>query len=104
MSTSNNFFILFVVSLILFGRSYSECISMESLNTNSSPQELEEVSEQNALHTRTVDDVNDFIKLHPRIYVEQLVLSNVGGRLQYVLGARIAGKFILQIVLNSSVF
>lgn len=53
---------------------------------------IENESEATELHRGTTAEIYDFIKLHPRAYVEQLTKTNVNGRIQYVLGGRIAGK------------
>ncbi|KAJ6650005.1 hypothetical protein Bhyg_05248 [Pseudolycoriella hygida] len=39
---------------------------------------------------QTTDSIAEFVKLHPRIYVEELTSTIVNGRIKYVLGARIA--------------
>lgn len=87
MTNSNNNLFIFTFGSIIFLFVLNNSIAIASRNS------LPQADEDSKLHVRTIDDINEFIKLHPGVYVEQLSVSNVGGRIQYVLGARIAGKF-----------
>lgn len=86
MIKSNNNLFNFTVGVLIFLFGLNKSIATAS--TNRFPQTVED----SKLHAKTTDDINEFIKLHPGVYVEQLSVHNVGGRIQYVLGARIAGK------------
>lgn len=60
---------------------------------NVSFAKIEEKSETSELHPRTPENINDLFKMHPRANGEQLTrTTTVDGRIQYVLGTRIAGK------------
>lgn len=83
MAKLNNLFASAVILLIL----------MFVLNDSVAQRHHYNIENESEVHPGTTDEIYDFIKLHPRAYVEQLTKTNVDGRIQYVLGGRIAGKF-----------
>lgn len=70
----------------LFGLAVHLLVLLTVLNASVADNE----SRPGPVIVRTSDEIDDFIQLHPRIYVDQLTKTNVNGRIQYTLGARIA--------------
>lgn len=85
MTKSNNFLTFALTVLILL-------FELDVSLAQRTSAEIVKKSETSDLHSRAIESVNDLLKEHPRKYVEQLTRTTVDGRLQYVLGARIAGK------------
>lgn len=88
MTKLTTFFIYNIAVLIFLLGINKSVVSSRRISS-----EYPEPTERNS---QTKND--DFFKLHPGLYVEQLVKTNVGGRVQYVLGARIAGNLGLGMI------
>ena len=77
----------------LFASAVTLLILMFVLNDSVAQRHHYNIESESEVHQGKSDEIYDFIKLQSHTYVEQLTKTNVDGRIQYVLGGRIAGKF-----------
>lgn len=83
---TKSIFVITTVVMLLF------VISDSSAQRDHSKVEYESVpTAPTVFYPSTTEEIYDFVELHPGASVKQLTKTTVDGRLQYVLGVRIAG-------------